>query len=217
MLVKRLQALGACVQFYIPLRHSEGYGMNEQVVRKLKERGVSLMITVDNGVSAFDEIALCGALGIDVVVTDHPSVGKALPDCAAVVAVSRKDSLYPNRCLCGAGVALKLIQALTNGDGSDEELALAAVATVADVVPLVGENRMIASLGIERISGVPGFAALLDAAGFQQEPWTNRRFRLSLRRGSMRRDAWRRLRRVSSCTRHAKRACRRDCQAAQRI
>lgn len=168
MLVKRLQALGACVQFYIPLRHSEGYGMNEQAVRKLKERGVSLMITVDNGVSAFDEIALCGALGIDVVVTDHHSVGKALPDCAAVVAVSRKDSVYPNRCLCGAGVALKLIQALTNGDGSDEELALAAVATVADVVPLVGENRMIASLGIERISGVPGFAALLDAAGFQQ-------------------------------------------------
>ena len=169
MLVKRLAALGARVQFYIPNRHSEGYGMNEQAVRKLKERGVTLIVTVDNGVSAFDEIALCGALGIDVIVTDHHSVGKSVPDCTAVVAASRKDSTYPNRYLCGAGVALKLIAALGGGEFTDEELALAAVATIADVVPLTGENRAIAALGLGTLSSVPGFAALLNAAGFQQQ------------------------------------------------
>lgn len=169
MLTKRLQSMGACVQFYIPLRHSEGYGMNERAVRKLKDRGVSLLITVDNGVSAFDEIALCAALGIDVIVTDHHSVGKTIPECVAVVAVSRKDSVYPNRYLCGAGVALKLIQGLTGGEYSGEELALAAVATVADVVPLVGENRTITSLGIGQIANVAGLAALLNASGFQQD------------------------------------------------
>lgn len=168
MLTKRLQSMGACVQFYIPLRHSEGYGMNERAVRRLKERGVSLVITVDNGISAFDEIALCSALGMDVIVTDHHSVGKAIPECVAVVAVSRKDSVYPNRYLCGAGVALKLIQGLTGGQYTGEELALAAVATVADVVPLVGENRTITSLGIDQIANVCGFAELLNAAGFQQ-------------------------------------------------
>lgn len=167
MLVKRLSALGAQVQFYIPNRHSEGYGMNEEAVRALKARGVSLIVTVDNGVSAFNEIALCGALGVDVIVTDHHSVGKTVPDCVAVVASSRKDSTYPNKYLCGAGVALKLISALC-GAFSEEELALAAVATIADVVPLTGENRAIAALGLRSVSNVPGLAALLSAAGFQQ-------------------------------------------------
>lgn len=167
MLVKRLSSLGARVQFYIPNRHSEGYGMNEEAVRRLKTRGVSLIVTVDNGVSAFNEIALCGALGIDVVVTDHHSVGKTVPDCVAVVAASRKDAVYPNRYLCGAGVALKLIAALC-GSFSEEELALAAVATIADVVPLAGENRTIVSLGLKSLSSVPGLSALLRAAGFQQ-------------------------------------------------
>lgn len=168
MLVKRLSSLGARVQFYIPNRHSEGYGMNEEAVRTLKVRGVSLIITVDNGVSAFNEIALCAALGIDVVVTDHHSVGKTVPECVAVIASSRKDSVYPNRFLCGAGVALKLILALCDGAFLEEELALAAVATIADVVPLTGENRAIVSLGLKHLSGVPGLFALLQAAGFQQ-------------------------------------------------
>ncbi len=166
MLVKRLAMLGAHVQFYIPNRHSEGYGMNEEAVRKLKARGVSLIVTVDNGISAFNEIALCGALGMDVVITDHHSVGKTVPECVAVVAASRKDATYPNRYLCGAGVALKLIAALCNGVFSNEELALAAIATIADVVPLTGENRAIVSLGLQHLLSVPGLAALLNAAGF---------------------------------------------------
>jgi len=165
MLVKRLSALGARVQFYIPNRHSEGYGMNEEAVRELKTRDVSLIVTVDNGVSAFNEIALCGALGMDVIVTDHHSVGKVVPECVAVVAATRKDATYPNRYLCGAGVALKLIAALCDGAFSEEEFALAAVATIADVVPLMGENRAIVSLGLGHLSSVPGLAALLSAAG----------------------------------------------------
>jgi len=115
MLTKRLRSMGATVEYYIPQRHSEGYGMSIDAVRLLHEHGVQLIITVDNGVSAYDEIALCGALGIDVVITDHHSVGKTLPECVAAVAASRKDSTYPNRYLCGAGVALKLIQAINNG------------------------------------------------------------------------------------------------------
>ena len=168
MLVQRLQKMGANVEYYIPHRHSEGYGMSADAVRLLHARGVKLIITVDNGVSAYDEIALCAALGIDVVVTDHHSVGKTIPECVAVVAASRKDANYPNRYLCGAGVALKLIQALNGGAYTPEELALAAVATIADVVPLTGENRVIAACGLKHISKLTGLSALLRAAGFNQ-------------------------------------------------
>jgi single-stranded-DNA-specific exonuclease len=165
--------MGADVEYYIPLRHSEGYGLTDHAVRLLHKRGVKLIITVDNGISAFDEIALCCALGVDVVVTDHHSIGKTVPECTAVVAASRKDSSYPNRYLCGAGVALKLIQALNDGAYSDEELALAAVATIADVVPLTEENRIISACGIRFLPRRIGNSSAL----------TNKRFRLSLHRG----------------------------------
>ena len=168
MLVSRLKKMGAQIEYYIPLRHTEGYGMSLDAVRALHARGTKLIVTVDNGISAFDEIALCGALGIDVIVTDHHSVGKTLPACVAVVAASRKDASYPNRYLCGAGVALKLIQALNGGIYAPEELALAAVATIADVVPLTGENRAIAALGLKHIQALPGLSALLRVAGFNQ-------------------------------------------------
>ena len=168
MLVQRLRKMGASVEYYIPHRHSEGYGMSADAVRLLHKHGVNLIITVDNGVSAYDEIELSSALGIDVVVTDHHSVGKTIPQCVAVVAASRKDSTYPNRYLCGAGVALKLIQALNGGTYTPEELALAAVATIADVVPLIGENRVIAACGLKHIQSLTGLSALLRAAGFNQ-------------------------------------------------
>jgi len=168
MLVQRLRKMGASVEYYIPHRHSEGYGMSADAVRLLHKHGVNLIITVDNGVSAYDEIELSSALGIDVVVTDHHSVGKTIPQCVAVVAASRKDSTYPNRYLCGAGVALKLIQALNGGTYTPEELALAAVATIADVVPLTGENRVIAACGLKHIQSLTGLSALLRAAGFNQ-------------------------------------------------
>jgi len=169
MLYGRLKQMGADVRHYIPLRHSEGYGLSETAVRNLHKDGVKLIVTVDNGISAFDEIALCKALGVDVVVTDHHSIGKTVPECAAVVAASRKDSTYPNRYLCGAGVALKLIQALNDDAYSDAELALAAVATIADVVPLTQENRIISACGLKYLQTVPGFTALLEAAGWKQQ------------------------------------------------
>jgi len=167
MLLKRLRQMGGRAECYIPLRRSEGYGLTEKTVRKVAATGARLIVTVDNGISAFDEIALCGALGMDVIVTDHHSAGKAVPECVAVVTASRRDSTYPNPNLCGAGVALKLIQALTDDAYSDEELALAAVATIADVVPLTGENRAIAACGLRYVETVPGFSALLDAAGWK--------------------------------------------------
>ncbi len=168
MLVQRLKKMGASVEYYIPHRHSEGYGMSPDAVRTLHAHGVKLIVTVDNGVSAFDEVSLCAALGIDVIITDHHSVGKSIPACVAVVAASRKDATYPNRYLCGAGVALKLIQALNDGEYAPEELALAAVATIADVVSLTGENRVIAACGLKHIQSLTGFSALLRAAGFSQ-------------------------------------------------
>ncbi|MEN6594827.1 MAG: single-stranded-DNA-specific exonuclease RecJ [Clostridiaceae bacterium] len=168
MLVNRLREMGADTEYYIPLRHSEGYGLSEHAVRLLKAQQTQLIITVDNGVSAFDEIALCAALQMDVIVTDHHSVGKTVPECVAVVAASRKDSTYPNRYLCGAGVVLKLISALNDGAYSDAELAMAAVATIADVVPLNEENRAIAANGLKYIESVRGLTALLEAAGWKQ-------------------------------------------------
>ncbi len=168
MLLGRLRALGANATCYIPLRGSEGYGLNEQAVRLIAGQGTRLLVTVDNGISAFDEIALSGALGMDVIVTDHHSAGKSVPSCTAVVSASRKDSTYPNPHLCGAGVAFKLIAALSDDAYSEAELALAAVATIADVVPLVGENRAIAACGLRQIAAVPGLTALLDAALWKQ-------------------------------------------------
>lgn len=168
MLYKRLLQMGADAVCHIPMRHNEGYGLTEETVHKLNEMGSRLVITVDNGISAYHEIALCSALHMDVIVTDHHSAGKVVPECAAVVSASRRDSVYPNPHLCGAGVAFKLIQALTDDGYSDEELALAAVATIADVVPLIGENRAIASCGLKFVSQVKGFGALLNVAAWKQ-------------------------------------------------
>ena len=172
ILMRALQTLGANVSRYIPSRHAEGYGLHEAAVRKLAGEYIELLITVDNGVSAFDEIALCRALGIDVIVTDHHSVGLALPDCCAVASAARKDSVYPNSYLCGAGVALKLAQALLPREDHSADLALAAVATVADVVPLIGENRAIVTQGMRYIGRNIGLAALLQVSGWKGQTIT---------------------------------------------
>ena len=172
ILVRTLATLGANVTRYIPSRHSEGYGLNESAIRKLVGAYVDLIITVDNGISAFDEIALCTALGVDVVVTDHHSIGASVPVCCAVVSAARKDSAYPNPHLCGAGVALKLAQALLPHEEHSEDLALAAVATVADVVPLLGENRAIVAQGLRYIGKNAGLAALLRVSGWKGQTIT---------------------------------------------
>ena len=134
---------------------------------------VGLLITVDNGVGAFDEIALCRNLGIDVIVTDHHRVGTVLPECCAIVSATRKDSNYGNPHLCGAGAAFKLAQALLPNEDHSFDLALAAVATVADVVPLIGENRAIVAQGMEHVLENLGLCALLEAAGWKKEQTLN--------------------------------------------
>jgi len=170
ILYKQLRRMGADVECFIPSRHEDGYGMHEHTVELLCENGIDLIITVDNGISASEEIALCTEYGVDVIVTDHHIPPENLPDAYAIVAASRRDSSYPCPWLCGAGVALKLATALADGTVDEELLGLAAVATMADVVPLRGENRMIVQLGLPHVRKNAGFSALLDLAGSSGDP-----------------------------------------------
>lgn len=165
ILVQCLRGLGADVRYYIPSRHEEGYGMHEDAVERIAKQGTSLLITVDNGIAAHTAAMLCTALHMDLIVTDHHLPPECLPPAFAVVAASRKDSDYENAALCGAGVALKLALALV-GKPREEWLALAAVATVADVVPLIGENRTIVARGIKKLAQNAGISALLESAGY---------------------------------------------------
>ena len=151
MLYTYLEARGADVMYYIPQREGEGYGMNPAAVRSLYEAGVKLIITVDNGISAVEEAACAKELGLDLIVTDHHLPGDTLPDAIAVVDPKRPDDESPFKDLCGAGVAFKLCAAL-DGCPPEEMLEycgdLAAVGTVADVMPLTGENRTIVREGL---------------------------------------------------------------------
>ncbi len=170
ILYRQLSRMGAAVECFVPSRHEDGYGMHAHTVERLCENGIDLIITVDNGITAIDEIALCGEYGVDVIVTDHHIPRETLPDCCAVVAASRKDSAYPYGQLCGAGIAFKLACALADGAADEGLLGLAAVATMADVVPLNGENRAIVQLGTPFVQKNPGLLALLRCAGFDGEP-----------------------------------------------
>lgn len=173
ILYSYLQSMGAEVSYYIPDRLDEGFGMNRGAVEALHARGVTLIITVDNGTAALSEIAYAGTLGIDVVVTDHHQPGEQLPDCTAVVNPHRREYRGFKQ-LCGAGVALKLCAALEGGSYDtvlEDFAALAAIGTIGDVVPLVGENRTIVREGLRLlpVSSQPGLHALLAAAGLEGE------------------------------------------------
>lgn len=153
MLYSYLTETGADVIYYIPER-SEGYGMNSNAIVKLAESGVELIITVDNGISAINESELIYKHNMKLVITDHHQPGDCLPHAEAVVDPHRNDCFSPFKYLCGAGIVLKLIAAL---DGGDYTMALeqfgdlAAIATIADIVSLTGENRFIASYGMHLI------------------------------------------------------------------
>ena len=172
MLYSYLETRGADVIFYIPQREGEGYGMNIGAVEYLKEQGVSLIVTVDNGISSVQEVARANELGIDVVVTDHHRPQEILPDAVAVVDAYRPDDTSPYKHFSGVGVALKLLMALEDGAGDVEDLLeaysdLAAIGTIGDIVPLTGENRTLIRAGLERLSQSdrPGVQALLENAG----------------------------------------------------
>lgn len=168
LLYEYLLEAGMDVCCHIPEREGEGYGMHEDAVRRLAAEGVRLIITVDNGISAVQEVALAQELGVDVIVTDHHQCPPELPACIALVNPMRGGYPFPR--LSGAGVAFKLLEALAGRERALKALPFAALATVADVVPLVGENRVIAALGMERIKDRPGLAALLEVAGAAAGP-----------------------------------------------
>lgn len=172
MLYSYLETRGADVIFYIPQREGEGYGMNMGAVEYLKEQGVSLIVTVDNGISSVQEVARANELGIDVVVTDHHRPQAILPDAVAVVDAYRPDDTSPYKHFSGVGIAFKLLMALEDGAGDVEDLLeaysdLAAIGTIGDIVPLTGENRTLIRAGLERLSQSdrPGVQALLENAG----------------------------------------------------
>jgi single-stranded-DNA-specific exonuclease len=161
-----LRELGADVSWHLPSRFEEGYGLNAGTLTRLAEEGFDLVLTVDCGITAVAEVEHAHALGLEVVVTDHHRPADEFPACP-VVAPLKGD--YPFKGLCGTGVVWKLAQALLGGDHPfcDRHLDIVALATVADVVPLVDENRGLALLGLRRLAQTqkPGLRALLRVAG----------------------------------------------------
>ncbi len=178
VLKKGIELLGGEADFHVPHRLRDGYGMRSDVVEEAAERGVSLIVSVDTGIRANAVVEHAAGLGIDVIVTDHHLPEAELPPAVAVLNPNRPDCNYPEKNLCGAGVAFKLIDALLRdfqwepdrrAKVIDSFLKLVAMATVADVVPLTGENRVIVKRGLAGLDRVtnPGLRALLDTAGFE--------------------------------------------------
>lgn len=143
-----LEQLGAQAYYHVPSRHREGYGMNKAAVEELAQTGTQLILTVDNGIKALEEIRLARELGMDVIVTDHHLCGDVLPEAAAILCHTLPGSPYPNPDLCGAGTAYKLACALLGTEQAAGFLPLVALATTADVMPLTGENRVLVALGL---------------------------------------------------------------------
>ncbi|MDX6489530.1 MAG: single-stranded-DNA-specific exonuclease, partial [Gaiellaceae bacterium] len=164
--VLTLRALDADVEWHLPSRFEEGYGLAGQTLERLADEGCGLVLTVDCGITAAAEVAEAKARGLEVIVTDHHRPGDVLPDCPIV---ATRPSDYPFPELCGTGVVFKLAQALLGAD-SDElkrHLDLVALATIADVVPLVGENRSLAIAGLRGLARTQkaGLRALMQVAG----------------------------------------------------
>lgn len=176
ILKKAIELAGGQAEFHVPHRLKDGYGMRTEVIEEAGRRGVNLIISVDTGIRALEVVRAARELGIDVVVTDHHLPEAELPPALAVLNPNRPGCPYPEKNLCGAGVAFKLVQALLQTlDWPAEKrnrmllsfLKLVAIATVADVVPLTGENRVIVKHGLDGLDRVsnPGLRALLDVAG----------------------------------------------------
>ncbi len=177
ILKRSIELAGGVADFHVPDRLKDGYGMRPEVVEAAAARGVSLIISVDTGIRAAEVVRRASELSIDVIITDHHLPEAELPPALAVLNPNRPDCLYPEKNLCGVGVAFKLVQALLSTlDWPPEKrkrilesfLKLVAIGTVADVVPLTGENRIIVKHGLSGLRDVrsPGLRALLDVAGF---------------------------------------------------
>lgn len=168
LLYSYLIATGAQADYYIPSRIDEGYGLSSATAVKILEGGFTLVITVDNGIAAIEEAEFFAQHGIDLIVTDHHKTGDVLPRAAAVIDPHRADDTSPCRELAGVGVAMKLAAALEDGDYTavfDDFGDLVTLGTIADIVPLVGENRTIVAKGLSLIENTerPGLVALMEA------------------------------------------------------
>jgi single-stranded-DNA-specific exonuclease len=158
-----LRELGAQVEWHLPSRFEEGYGVAGITLTRLAHEGCGLVLTVDCGITSIEQVAEARAAGLEIVVTDHHRPGNELPDCPLV---ATRPSNYPFPDLCGTGVVYKLAQALLGEDGPSAYLDLVALATVADVVPLLDENRGLVAAGLRRLARTsrPGLRALMRAA-----------------------------------------------------
>ena len=173
ILYEFLTSLGADAQYYIPDRKGEGYGINIMAVNKLTKNGIKLMITVDCGITAIGEVEFAKLQGMDVIITDHHTCKERIPSAAAILNPKRPDCEYPFDALAGVGVAFKLILALAvkNGLNTNEIFKkyadITALGTVADVVPLLGENRIITDKGLKLIQNTEraGLKAIMEVGG----------------------------------------------------
>lgn len=179
---------GVDVSQYIPNRLFEGYGLNKDAIKDISDKDYKLMITVDCGISAIEEVEYANSLGMETIITDHHEPGDILPNALAVVDAKRKDNTYPFNQLAGVGVAFKLIQAISISLKLEEKeylkyLDLVCVGTISDIVPLIDENRTIAKLGLKLVQVTKniGLKTLIDASGYNKIDSTTISFGISPR------------------------------------
>ena len=170
-----LEERGLEVDYYIPHRLDEGYGLNNEAIKKIAEENTVLMITVDCGITGIQEVEYAKELGLDVIITDHHEPAEELPEAIAVVDCKRKDNSYPFRELAGVGVVFKLIQAISIKLNLDEKeflkyLDIVSIGTISDIVPLNGENRVITKLGLKLVECTRniGLKAILRNIGYSK-------------------------------------------------
>lgn len=170
LMIYLLRRLGATYDFYIPHRTKEGYGLHIPVLEHFHGKGFTLIVTVDTGISAVEQVAYANASGMDVIVTDHHEPPAVLPEAYALINPKLPHCPYPFKGLAGVGVAYKLAQALLGAETPEAWAELAALGTIADLMPLTGENRVIVKAGLASMarSAFPGMTALLGTAGWSK-------------------------------------------------
>ena len=171
ILYKYLKSIGARVNCYIPNRFTEGYGLNTDAIAKIASKGTDIIISIDCGITSVTEVALAKELGMDFMIVDHHNPPKDLPDADVILNPKQIDCPYPFKELCSAGLATKIVEAHGGKDAAAQFYDVAAIGTVADVVPLLNENRYYVKKGIEKINNSPcfGVKALKAVAGYQDK------------------------------------------------
>lgn len=174
VLKKFLNERGLDVDYYIPNRLEEGYGLNKEAIEEIAKKGYKLMITVDCGISGVEEVELANSLGIETIITDHHEQLDVLPNAYAIINPKRRDNTYPFRGLAGVGVVFKVIQAISMKLNLDEKeylkyLDIVCIGTISDIVPLVDENRVIAKLGLMLVKCTKnvGLKELIEESGYK--------------------------------------------------